>query len=260
MEEESKLRSFRADDVTYEKFKSISSSEFESQGQCLSALINTYEIEKSKKIIPDRKVEIENFQTHINKLMEMFIMSLELNKDTQMRVRGEFDSLLKSKDLTMSSLQEEIKNINQKRREIMEHITAMENKSKANEEELEKDKKTIEDLKNTIKNKDIFTSTIKTKLAEANTTIESYKKDITELETLKKKAYVISFENEKLKNEIEKLNFELEKVKGKFEIDRDKMMLEKGKDRQDEIDKYQAKIEELLAKLERRSFIENDLH
>ena len=260
MEEDANLRSFRADDATYEKFKTISNIEFESQGQCLSALINTYEIEKSKKIIPDRKVEIENFQAHINKLMEMFIMSLELNKDAQMRVRGEFDGLLKSKDLTMASLQEDIKNLKQKRKEVLDHINAVETKNRISEEELTKRKKIIEDLKNTIKNKDIFTSTIKTKLAEANTTIESFQKDITELETLRKKVYVFSFDNERLKAEIEKLTFELEKAKSKFEIDTDKILLEKGKDRQDEIEKYQSKIEELLGKLERRSFIENDPH
>lgn len=280
MEDDVNLRSFRADDVTYEKFKSISNTEFDSQGQCLSALINTYEIEKSKKIIPDRKAEIENFQAHVNKLMEMFIMSLELNKDTQMKVRGEFDGLLKSKDLTMASLQEEIKSLNQKKKEILERVNVLENKNRNNEEELSKvkkaaeeelietkkraaeesvkNKKIIEDLQNSIKNKDIFTSTIKSKLAEANATIENCKKDISELDTLRKKAYLISFDNERLKAEIEKLTFELEKTKDKYEIDRDKILLEKDKDRQDEIDKYQNKVEELLARLERRSFIEND--
>ncbi len=258
MADEPKTISIKADDKTYERFIAISNVEFGDQGQCLASLINTYEIEKSKKIIPDRKLEIENFQAYINKLMEMFIMSLELNKDTQNKVRGEFDSLLKSKDLNISSLHEEIKNLTTRRKDLVDQMSLLEKKNQNIEKEISESTKIIEDYEKSIKSKDMLINNLKAKLEETKSAIESHKKDLNELETLKKKMYSVSFDNERYKAEIDKLNYELEKAKGKYEIERDKMLLEKGMDRQEEIDKYQNKIEELLLKLERKSYIEND--
>ena len=258
MSDELNAISFRADEKTYEKFKSISNLEFQDQGQCLAALINTYEIEKSKKLIPCRKLEIENFQTYINKLMEMYILSLEMNNDTQVRVRGEFDSLLKSKDLTISSMQTEVKNLANRRRDIVEQMSAIEKKNKALEEEIEQNKKALDDYDKTVKSKDELIDSLNSKLAELKADLDGCKKDLCELESLKKKINLVYFDNERLKAEIDKLNYEMDKQKSKSEIERDKILIEKGMNRQDEIDKYQRKIEELLLKLERKSLLEND--
>lgn len=102
---ELKVKSFRADDETFEKFKSLATEEFGNQGQCLAALINLYEIEKSKLVLGDRKLEVETFQSHLNRLGEMFLSSMQLNQDAEIRIRGEFDKLLSSKDKTISDLQ-----------------------------------------------------------------------------------------------------------------------------------------------------------
>jgi len=102
---ELKVKSFRADDETFEKFKSLATEEFGNQGQCLTALINLYEIEKSKLVLGDRKLEVETFQSHLNRLAEMFLSSMHLNQDAEIRIRGEFEKLLISKDKTISDLQ-----------------------------------------------------------------------------------------------------------------------------------------------------------
>jgi len=102
---ELKVKSFRADDETFEKFKSLATEEFGNQGQCLAALINLYEIEKSKLVLGDRKLEVETFQSHLNRLAEMFLSSMHLNQDAEIRIRGEFEKLLISKDKTISDLQ-----------------------------------------------------------------------------------------------------------------------------------------------------------
>ena len=81
-ENELKVRSLRMDEETFEKFKAIAGEEFGNQGQCLSALVNLYETEKSKLILVDRKLEIESFQMYVNKLNELFVTSLSLNQDT----------------------------------------------------------------------------------------------------------------------------------------------------------------------------------
>ena len=86
-ETELKVRSLRIDENTFEKFKNIAVQEFGNQGQCLSALVNLYETEKSKGLLSDRKTEIESFQLHINKLNELFLSSLSINQDIEERVK-----------------------------------------------------------------------------------------------------------------------------------------------------------------------------
>jgi hypothetical protein len=92
------VKSIRADDETYEKFKVIASEEFGNQGQCLSTLIGLYELEQSKVTLVERKLEINDFQMHLNKIGELFMTSLKLNQDAEIRVRAEFEGLLESKD------------------------------------------------------------------------------------------------------------------------------------------------------------------
>ncbi len=102
---ELKVKSFRADDETFEKFKGLAAEEFGNQGQCLAALINLYETEKSKLVLGDRKVEVETFQSHLNRLGELFLASMQLNQDAELRVRAEFEKLLVSKDKSIADLQ-----------------------------------------------------------------------------------------------------------------------------------------------------------
>ena len=82
---EYKVKSIRADDEAYEKFKAISQEEFGNQGQCFSTLINLYETEKSKINLSERKLEIDSFQSHLNKISELFLMSLEMNQEAEER-------------------------------------------------------------------------------------------------------------------------------------------------------------------------------
>lgn len=44
--QDTKVRSIRADEQTYDKFKALS-SEFDNQGDCLSQLIAAYEVSKA---------------------------------------------------------------------------------------------------------------------------------------------------------------------------------------------------------------------
>lgn len=108
---EMKVKSFRADDETFEKFKALATDEFGNQGQCLAALVNLYETEKSKLVLGDRKLEVETFQSHLNRLGELFLSSMQLNQDAETRVRGEFEKLLISKDKTISDLQAKVSDL-----------------------------------------------------------------------------------------------------------------------------------------------------
>lgn len=147
-DKELKVKSIRADDDTYEKFKKLATNEFGNQGQCLTALINIYETETSKVALVERKMEIESFQDYLNKIGGLFISSLQLNNDAEGRIRDEFARQIISKDKTIEDLQNKI------------------NKS-------ESDKNTIKEAYNdTIaKNEDSLKRNIE--LAESNNTFKS---------------------------------------------------------------------------------------
>lgn len=107
-DKELKVKSIRADDETYEKFKKLATNEFGNQGQCLTALINIYETETSKVSLVERKMEIESFQDYLNKISGLFLTSLQLNNDAEGRIRDEFARQLTSKDKTIEDLQSKI--------------------------------------------------------------------------------------------------------------------------------------------------------
>ena len=103
--QEIKVRSIRANEATLDKFKSLS-SEFESQGDCLSQLITAYEISNAKHILTDVKADIADYESHINSIQQAFLHVLELNSNAEKRIRQEFNDLLCSKDSQIISLQE----------------------------------------------------------------------------------------------------------------------------------------------------------
>ena len=89
-----KGRTIRTSDESYEKFRQIAQENFENQGQCFSTLIHLYELEQGKTILGERKMEIENFQMHINTLLKMFIQSLQMNEDAEERVKAGIQTTL----------------------------------------------------------------------------------------------------------------------------------------------------------------------
>lgn len=108
MADEMKTRSVRATEDTFEKLKEIvEQSEFNNQGEALTALISLWENEQAKNMLPDRKTEIENFQALTQRINDSFINSLQLNIEAEDRIRMEFAGTLKSNETTINLLQEQ---------------------------------------------------------------------------------------------------------------------------------------------------------
>lgn len=110
---ESKPRSFRIDDETVEKFKEISSKLGDginkaSQQQTLSKLIEAYEFQSGKIMLEDKRADIEQFEKYISCLTNMYMSTLENNRNITETVRTEFEALLKSKDTTIQDLQSQL--------------------------------------------------------------------------------------------------------------------------------------------------------
>lgn len=147
MAEELKTRSFRIDETTAEQFKNISQEIGGNQQQALSKLIECYELQKGKAILLDKKGEIETFENHMTSITNMFMTSLQDNKEMKDTVRAEFESLLKSKDALIMELQEQVRSGKEKLeqytlsmqetkeelKKVTEKFTTLERESKKNQ-------------------------------------------------------------------------------------------------------------------------------
>jgi hypothetical protein len=74
-------KSMRISEETNDKLKELSEL-FGNKEQALIELIRLYEFDKAKSILPDRKTEIDEFNTNANKIIELYSHSLLLLEGT----------------------------------------------------------------------------------------------------------------------------------------------------------------------------------
>lgn len=100
-----KVVSFRASEETVEKLNEIAAG-FENKNEFLSALITAHEFGKAREALPAQATDIDDFRARLDGVLAAYMHSLELNANTEQRIRGEQATLLGSKDKTIATLQE----------------------------------------------------------------------------------------------------------------------------------------------------------
>ena len=80
--EQATVRSLRITDDVMALFKQIQSETGYTQDGVLKMLINSFQLEKARSILPDREVEISNFQNKLNEILDAYVHSLQLNLDS----------------------------------------------------------------------------------------------------------------------------------------------------------------------------------
>jgi DNA repair exonuclease SbcCD ATPase subunit len=179
-----KVRSIRADSDTYEKFKKLS-EEFDGQGRCLAELIHMYEINQARNVLIERQVEIDDFQTHIEKLRETYLYSLRLNADAEDRIREAFKVQLNSKDETILSLQETNKKLNAdlEIKSSLLSTTLSENREHTSKNsKLEKEiERTSEEYNKKIKEKDDLNAVLMSERQGKEARIQEMEKELADL-------------------------------------------------------------------------------
>ncbi|MEW8956947.1 MAG: hypothetical protein AB2369_10475, partial [Clostridium sp.] len=103
-----KTTTMRLSEDTIKSFRKIAENEGLTQEQCLSHLVNVFEIQNAKEIMGDRKKEIETFEDYVNKLISLFMNSLEISINAEERIRDKFLKESKDKDSLILKLNEEI--------------------------------------------------------------------------------------------------------------------------------------------------------
>jgi chromosome segregation ATPase len=231
-----KVRSIRADSDTYEKFKKLS-EEFDGQGRCLAELIHMYEINQARNVLIERQVEIDDFQTHIEKLRETYLYSLRLNADAEDRIREAFKAQLNSKDETILSLQETNKKLNadlEIKSSLLSNTLSENREHTSKNSKLEKEiERTSEEYNKKIKEKDDFNSILmserqgkESKIQEMAGEIDTLKGELVNLEVLRE-------EKTTLEKSLEEKNGEIRKKMLEYE----EKILELKKENQEELKK-----------------------
>ena len=137
MENTLKVRSIRAADDIYDRFKTLA-AEFPNQSEALSSLISAWELQQARAVITDRSAEISDYNSHLQAIQAAFLHSLEMNENAESRIRQEFRSMLDSKDKTIADLQQRLeqaaeatRTAENKVREAADNIEAVKKKLEA---------------------------------------------------------------------------------------------------------------------------------
>ena len=102
---------FRVTPSTNNKFKELAQSIGLTQEEMLSSLIATYELENAKALIIDREKEIDEFKSHITRLINIYLNSLELNQNSELRIQEKFTTEINKKVEIINLLQGQISEV-----------------------------------------------------------------------------------------------------------------------------------------------------
>lgn len=108
-----KTRSIRADETVLERFRALS-EEYPNQSEALSALIKAWELQNAKAVLSGMETDITDFTTHLQAIESAFLHVLDINNNTEQRIRDEFCQLLSSKDNQIIDLQHRLSETEQR--------------------------------------------------------------------------------------------------------------------------------------------------
>ena len=281
-----KPKSFRITDETADAFKQISAEIGGNQQEALAKLIETYEFQKGKAILTEKKADIDQFEQYITILTRMYMSSLEDNQNITTTVRTEFEALLQSKDQTIQDLQAQLtaakqlkeasaakaKGFSDENTRLNDYIERLktEYSSKTNDLQAQltdKDSlnRALTDSCNDLKNKlnalqeeHKEFSSIRSKLAELTDKCTKLEHSKAEAEKALKSA--ISNHKQELAQLKQQEADSLTRIKEQADLEKDKALLALEKDyqkqiqvlkekNQSEVDKYQQKYFDLLEQM-----------
>lgn len=129
-----KTTTMRLSEDTIKAFRDIAEKEGFTQEQCLFNLVNIFKMQQAKEVMLDRKKEIDTFEDYINKLLNLYMNSLEISLNAEGKIKENFSEELNKKEETILALNEDIKNLkfelNKKDKELKEILVENEKISK----------------------------------------------------------------------------------------------------------------------------------
>lgn len=215
-ETEKKVRSIRADEEVYAKFKVVC-EEMGGQNEGLSALITAYELSTAKKLLSGQADSISDFQAKIDSVVQAYVSALEITAGTETRVRADFRAQLDSQAQTIIRLQ-------QRNAALESDLSAQEDNYKAKIGELNGEvlelKQTLEKAQETAANAviakeqaDKIAALATDKAEQLATEVQQLTDKAAQSDTYKAAADEAAAELEKLKTELSAVRSELKQAK-----------------------------------------------
>lgn len=257
-----KATSFRVNEEDIEKFKEFAQQNGFNQAEAFKSMMNTVEIAKAKEQIKDRAKEIETFQDLNNRLVNMFLNSLELNMTSEERIRETFSKELNSKDNIIKDLQEKVDTLNDGLKSaskaedeaIKENITLQKSLDKA-EKELFAKENSIKSLEDQLATLNEIVTEFKS-YKSINTKLEDENKKLKENHTIEKAA--IKELNLQIKNITEQRDFfkkQIDELKHQNSVVEQNLGAKESyykADIKELKEKYDKKLEELEEKYDKK--------
>lgn len=103
------VQSIRMSDETKEKFLQLKEGLGLSQDDLIATLIQVYELNQAKEVIPEQAASIEQLQSYLNGIRNQYLSILEMNTFAEERIRQKFSIRLENNEKTFNDLNEKIK-------------------------------------------------------------------------------------------------------------------------------------------------------
>lgn len=107
-EEKSVSRSIRADKEVFSRFTEIAKDKGMNQGALLEALINAWDIQNAKGLVPERAADVADFDAALQALQKAFLRSLDLASSAESRARIGYQVQLDALSGTVARLEKEL--------------------------------------------------------------------------------------------------------------------------------------------------------
>ena len=248
MAEEMKTRSIRADEETLDKFRALS-EEFNNQGECLSSLINAYEIAKAKNTLTNMQTDIEDYESHISAIQKAFLHVLELNENTEVRCREELRSLLDSKDKTISDLQNRLDAAIAKSENKDNVINNLDNEKQTLLDQIETLTKVNDNLSGQISDKKDIIDSLNIQLSDYIKIKDEYETKNQIIADFKLERAEHTAEIKSLNAEIDKLNAAIETNKKQYELDKQIAVNEIKSEYMDKLEQVRTEKDNLISEI-----------
>ena len=198
MENTMKIRSIRLDDETIERFKAVAAS-FPNQSEALANLLNTYEMQSARDELSGMATDISDFDSHLKAIQSAFLHILDINQNTEERVKSEVQQLLTSKDNQIIEYQKRIKDLEAAVEDAQEQATTaginadniqQESERAIHElqDKLQKAEKRTSEVAESAETAKALVESLKEQLATAQETIKSQKEKLSDMAELEQRA------------------------------------------------------------------------
>lgn len=107
-EEKSVTRSIRGDKEVFQRLADLAKEKGMQQGAALEALLNAWDVQNAKGLVPERAADIADFDAHLQGIQKAFLRSLDLASSAEDRARVGYSAQLDAMSGTVARLEKEL--------------------------------------------------------------------------------------------------------------------------------------------------------